>query len=122
MHTALLALVLTISVQDQLDGTEIGDANQYVAFQSGGKYVAERDDTKAGKTTAHGTWAVDGNKLTVKVAGCKGPACKDLGTGYSSDIDIVADRAITVNTSPNQGPLTSGSYYCHYQGCEKRTG
>lgn len=124
MHTALLSLrlILAISVQDQLDGTEIGDAVQYVAFQSGGKYVAERDDKKAGKTAAHGTWSVDGNKLTVKITGCKGPACKELGQGFSSDIDIVAERALTVNTTPNTGPMTSGSYYCRFQGCEKRTG
>lgn len=122
MSSLLLSLVLTISVADQLDGTEIGDAVQYVAFQSHGKYVAEREDKKAGKTHATGTWAVNGNKLEVKISSCKGPACKQIGVGYTSDIEIVAERALLVKTTPNDTPMSSGSYYCRFQGCEKRTG
>ena len=122
MHLLILSAVLSISVADQLDGTEIGDATQYIAFQSHGKYVAEREDKVAGKTHAKGTWAVTGNKLEVKIASCKGPACKTLGQSYTSDIEIVAERALAVHTTPNDVPLSSGSYYCRFQGCEKRTG
>lgn len=122
MHQLLLSVVLAISVSDQLDGTEIGDATTYVAFQSHGKYIAEKEDKAAGKTHAVGTWAVTGDKLEVKITSCKGPACKQIGTSYSSDIDVVAERALTVKTTPDGGPMSSGSYYCRFQGCEKRTG
>ncbi len=93
-----------------------------MAFQSHGKYVAERED-KAGKTVAKGTWLVTGDKLEVKIASCKGPACKtSIGKGYSTDIHLVADRALTAKSSPDDAPFATGSYYCRYQGCEKRTG
>ncbi|MFL5318538.1 MAG: hypothetical protein ACJ790_02705, partial [Myxococcaceae bacterium] len=51
----------------------------------------------------------------------KGPACAALGKGFRAQVDLVAERAMTVKSAPNN-PLSSGSYYCHYQGCEKRTG
>ncbi len=118
----LLSALLATSVADQLDGTEIGDATQYVAFQSHGKYVAERED-KAGKTSAKGTWAVDGDKLEVKVTSCRGPACKStLGKGYTANLHVVAERAMTVKAAPDDAPLGTGSYYCRYQGCERRSG
>ncbi|MDQ3262861.1 MAG: hypothetical protein M3Y59_04265 [Myxococcota bacterium] len=119
-----LALVLSgISVSDQLDGTEIGDEKQYIAFNSGGVYLAERDDGgKGGKTSAKGTWAISGDKLEVKIASCKGPRCGELGKSYSAQVQIVAERALTISSSLQNGPLSSGSYYCRFQGCEKRTG
>lgn len=117
----LLATVLGISVQDHFDGTEIGDANLTIAFESGGKYKAETEGAKE-KTAAKGTWAVQGDTLEVKIASCKGPACDKLGKGYKADVSMVSDRAMTVRSSPPDGPLGSGSYYCHYGGCEKRVG
>jgi hypothetical protein len=125
MTTTLLlaALLGTISVQDQLDGTEIGDATQYIAFQSGGAYTAERTDEKAGTTTAKGSWKVAGDQLSVKIASCNGPACDEMGKGYTAQLAIVAERAMTVKSSTGtRGPLSTGSYYCRFQGCEKRTG
>ena len=121
MTTAImLALVLSTSVEDQLEGAEIGDANQYLVFGSGGKYSVEISDKKAGTTVAKGTWAVSGEAVEVKYASCKGPACKELGPGYKADIGVVSDRAMTVK-SPDR-VFSTGSYYCHYQGCEKRIG
>jgi hypothetical protein len=121
MTTAMmLALVLTTSVEDQLEGAEIGDANQYLTFGSGGKYSVEISDKKAGTTKAKGTWTVAGESVEVKYASCAGPACKELGPGYKADIGVVSDRAMTVK-SPDR-VFSTGSYYCHYQGCEKRIG
>jgi hypothetical protein len=118
--TLLLALMLTTSVEDQLEGAEIGDANKYLVFGSGGKYSAEISDKKAGTTAAKGTWKVSGDSVEVKIASCKGPACKELGQGYKADVGVVSDRAMTVRSSD---PIfQTGSYYCHYQGCEKRIG
>ena len=120
--TILLSLLLAVSVEEHLDGAEIGDAVQFVSFQSGGKYLASRKDAKAGPSNATGSWKVEGEKLTVKVASCKGPACKKLGQPFSAEIGVVAERAMTVKSSPPDSPLPSGSYYCHFQGCEKRVG
>jgi hypothetical protein len=120
MNALLLALVLSASVQDQLEGAEIGDANQYLTFQSGGKYIAERSDKKAGTTNVKGSWEVKGDGVDVKIDSCKGPACKEIGKPYRAEIGIVAERAMTVKST--DGVFSSGSYYCHYQGCEKRVG
>ncbi|HZN93869.1 MAG TPA: hypothetical protein VFB81_14255 [Myxococcales bacterium] len=117
----LLATALGISVQDHLDGAEIGDANLTIAFESGGKYRAETEGAKE-KTVARGTWAVQGEVLEVKVSSCKGPACDKLGKGYKAGVSMVSDRAMTVRTSAPDSPLGSGSYYCHYGACEKRVG
>ncbi len=38
------AVLVNVSVQEQLEGTEIGDAVQYIAFNSGGGYQAKRED------------------------------------------------------------------------------
>lgn len=116
----LLVTALGISVQDHLDGTEIGDANLTVAFATGGKYSAETEGKD--KTVAKGTWAVTGDQVEVKVAGCKGPQCATVGKGFKADVTLVAERAMTVRSSPPDGPLGSGSFYCHYGGCEKRVG
>jgi hypothetical protein len=116
----LLVTALGISVQDHLDGSEIGDANLSVTFESGGKYAAGTEGKD--KTVAKGTWAVTGDSLEVKVASCKGPQCATVGKSYKADVVLVAERAMTVRAVPPDGPLTTGSYYCHYGGCEKRLG
>lgn len=116
----LLATALGISVQDHLEGTEIGDANMSVTFESGGKYVAGTEGKD--KTVAKGTWTVTGDSVEVKVASCKGPQCAAVGKSYKADVVLVAERAMTVRASPPDGPLSTGSYYCHYGGCEKRVG
>jgi len=116
----LLVTALGISVQDHLDGTEIGDANHSITFESGGKYTAETEGKD--KTSAKGTWAVTGDSVEVKVASCKGPQCATVGKGFKADVVLVAERAMTVHSNPPDGPLSSGSYYCHYGACEKRVG
>lgn len=116
----LLLTALGISVQDQLDGAEIGDEKQFIAFETGGKYRAETEGKE--RTVAKGTWTVQGDVLEVKIASCKGPACNALGKGYKADVAVVAERAMTVRTSTAEAPLAPGSYYCAYGGCEKRTG
>lgn len=116
----LLATALAISVQDHLDGTEIGDANMSVSFESGGKYVAGTEGKD--KTVAKGTWTVTGDSVEVKVQSCKGPQCATVGKSFKADVVLVAERAMTVRTTPPDGPLSPGSYYCHYGACEKRLG
>jgi hypothetical protein len=116
----LLATALGISVQDHLDGAEIGDANLTVAFETGGKYRAETEGKD--KTLAKGTWAVTGDSVEVKVANCKGPQCATVGKSFKADVVLVAERAMTVRAAPADAPLSSGSYYCHFGGCEKRLG
>src|SRR5262245_51398266 len=116
----LLAAVLGISLQDHLDATEIGDATIIIGFDSGGKYRFQTEGKD--KTQAKGTWAVQGDTVEVKVASCKGPACATLGKSFKADVSLVAERAMLVRQDPPDGPLSSGSYYCHYNGCEKRIG
>lgn len=121
MNYLLLSLLLNVSVQDKLEGAEIGDTVKALTFATDGTYSAENKE-KTGKTLAKGTWSVNGTALDVTVTSCKGPSCKAFGASYHADVALVADRAMTVKATPGDGPLTSGSYYCHYQGCEKRTG
>src|SRR5689334_23180226 len=116
----LVAAALGISVQDHLDGTEIGDAKFSIAFESGGKYRAETEGKD--KTNAQGTWVVQGDSVEVKVASCKGPACATMGKSFKADVSLVAERAMLVRAAPPDGPLSSGAYYCHNGGCEKRVG
>src|SRR4051812_11260651 len=116
----LVATVLGISLQDHFEGAEIGDASLTIAFESGGKYRAETEGKD--KTAAKGPWPVPGDSVGVKIASCKGPACDSLGKSYKADVSLVAERAMLVRASPPDVPLSSGSYYCHYQGCEKRIG
>src|SRR5262245_42881294 len=113
----LLGISLAISVQDHLDGAEIGDATMTIAFESGGKYRAEE-----GKTVARGTWVVQGDTVEVKVPGCKGPACDRLGKSYKADVSVPSERVMTVRSSVPEAPLAYGSYYCHHGGCERRSG
>jgi hypothetical protein len=124
MLTALLTLSLSQlpTPFDFLDNTEIGDANQYVGLRSKGVYEGHGLDKVKGETTTRGTWAIDNDTVTVKVATCKGPACKEQKKDYTVKVTVEAPRAMTlVSTAP--APLfPSGSYYCHYLGCEQRHG
>src|SRR4051812_43758983 len=97
MTALLLTLVLAVSVQDQIEGAEIGDNVQTMTFATDGKYSAERKD-KAGKTQAKGTWQLEGEALEVKVSSCKGPSCKTLGRGFTSNVAVMNERALTVRT------------------------
>ena len=122
MNSLLVSLVLAAGVQQQLEGAEIADGPLHLVFNPGGKYSAVKHDKAAGNTTADGTWAVTGDVLEVKVAECKGPACKEIGAGYKADVALVAERALTLRATPPEAPLASGSYYCRYQGCSRRYG
>jgi len=119
MH-ALTLLVLAITPQEAIDGAEIGTADQYVMFESHGPYKAERTDKKAGNTTLAGKWDLKDDTLEVKVSSCKGPACKELNKPYTAKISMMAERAMMVQSTSSIFP--SGAYYCHYLGCEPRTG
>ena len=124
MKATLLLVLLSAgnqSLRDRLEGAEIGDREQAMTFATDGRYLAERKDA-AGVTHAKGTWKVAGNRLTVVVKSCAGPHCKTFGTSYEATIDVVGDRAITVDPTPREVPFSRGSYYCHHQGCEKRIG
>lgn len=124
MKATLLFLLLSAgnqSLRDRLEGAEIGDREQAMTFATDGRYLAERKDA-AGVTHARGTWKVAGNRLTVTVKSCSGPHCKVFGTSYQAIVDVVGDRAITVDPTPGDVPFSRGSYYCHHQGCEKRIG
>lgn len=134
--TLLLTSVLSGAALDFIEGSEIGTADQFVAFESHGRYHAEKVDKKAGNTTLKGTWSISEpqgkdpstnleqktGKVTVKVASCKGPNCKALQKDYTADIEQTAERAMVVRASAADAMFASGSYYCHYQGCEKRIG
>lgn len=121
MLAIVVASLLSVSVQDQLSGAEIGDAVQFVSFRTDGKYHAEREE-KGGKTVARGFWKLDGSKLEVKVTSCKGPGCKGFGKSWKAEVALTAERAMTLKTAPAEAPLKSGSYYCRSQGCEQRIG
>jgi hypothetical protein len=122
-----LTLVLLVlaqgnqSVHDWLEGAEIGDREQSMTFGSKGGYRAERHDA-LGQTQARGVWKLLGGSLTVTVASCKGPHCKTFGTSFTAEVAVVGERALTVDPKPADVPFARGSYYCHHQGCEKRTG
>ncbi|MBS1151881.1 MAG: hypothetical protein H6Q89_3579 [Myxococcaceae bacterium] len=118
--TAVLAAAPT--AQDLIDGAEIGNAEGYVAFESHGKYRAERVDKVKGKTLLLGTWSLTEGVVEVKIASCKGPACKELNKPYKAEVTAAAERALLVKTIPPEAMFPSGSYYCHYLGCEKRIG
>lgn len=121
MLSFVIAALLASSIQDQLEGAEIGDATQFVAFRTGGKYHAEHKN-KAGRTVAKGTWKIDGGRISVKVANCTGPACPTFGKAWSAEVEVPAERAMTLKSEPATAPLKTGSYYCRSQGCEKRIG
>lgn len=121
MLVIVVAAVLTVSVQDHLEGAEIGDATQFVAFKTGGRYYAERAEP-SGRTVARGSWRIEGDRVDVKVKSCSGPSCGILGAPWSAQVEVHSEGAMTVRAESPSSPLTSGSYYCKMQGCEKRIG
>jgi hypothetical protein len=121
MLVLLVSSVLAVSVQDQFNGAEIGDATQFVSFRTGGSYYAERRE-RSGRTQVKGTWRVRGERIEVKVSSCRGPSCDELGKPWSADVAILAERAMTVRADVANSALPSGSYYCARGGCEKRIG
>ena len=118
--TAVLAAAP--AAQDLIDGAEIGSADGYVAFESHGKYSAEKVDKAKGNTVLKGSWTLANDVIEVKIATCKGPACKELNKPYKAEIAAAAERALLIKAIPSEAMLPSGSYYCHYLGCEKRIG
>jgi len=129
MISILVASFLAVGVQDFVEGAEVGTAEAYVALESKGKYHAEKVDKAKGNTVLKGSWkfkdaAADAKTAhaDIKVASCTGPACKELKKDYALDFELLAERAMTVKSTPPDSMFPSGSYYCRYQGCEKRTG
>ena len=124
MPLTLVLLVLAQgnqSVHDWLEGAEIGDREQSMTFASKGGYRAERKDA-LGQTQARGAWKLKGGTLAVTVSSCKGPHCKTFGKGFTAEVTVVGERALSVDPTPTDVPFARGSYYCHHQGCEKRIG
>ena len=56
MNAILVSVVMAVSVQDFIEGAEIGTADQYVALESHGKYHAEKGDKSGPKTVLNGSW------------------------------------------------------------------
>ena len=125
MLTALLALSLSQlpSPMDFIDNTEIGDAKQYIGLRSKGVYEGHLVDKVKGDTSVTGTWKMTGgDTVEVKATGCKGPACKDAKKDYTAKVGVAAARAMTLLSTAPAPFFPSGSYYCHYLGCEPRIG
>ena len=125
MLTALLALSLSQlpSPQDFIDNTEIGDANQYIGLRSRGVYEGHLVDKVKGETVVSGSWKlINGDTIEVKATGCKGPACKDAKKDYTAKVNVAAARAMMLDSKAPAPFFPSGSYYCHYLGCEPRIG
>ncbi len=129
MISILVSSFLAVGAQDFIEGAEVGTAEAYVALESKGKYHAEKVDKAKGNTVLKGNWKLKEappdsktGHVDIKVATCAGPACKDLKKDYALDVELQAERAMTVKSTPPDSMFPSGSYYCRYQGCEKRTG
>ena len=125
MLTALLLAVVsaTPNPEDLIDGAEIGNADGFVAFESHGKYHAEKIDKAKGNTVLRGTWLMSNEGvIDAKPTTCKGPACAALNKPYKAEVQAVAERGLLVKSVPADTMFPTGSYYCHYLGCEKRTG
>ncbi len=123
LSTVLIAALAAVpNAQDLIDGAEIGNADGYVAFESHGKYHAEKIDKAKGNTVLKGSWKLTQDLVEVKIATCKGPACTELNKPYKAQVSAAAERALLVKAIPADSMLPSGSYYCHYLGCEKRIG
>ncbi len=124
MLTSLLALTLCQlpTPLDFLDNAEIGDAVQYVALRSKGAWEAHGLDKAKGNTLSTGKWSIEDDVLTVKVTGCKGPACKEQKKDFTAKVAVMAPRAMTVDSTAPAPLFPSGSYYCHHLGCEQRIG
>jgi len=125
---ALAALTLSASptnadLAEFIDSLEIGPADHFVAFDNGGKYRAEQLDANKGKAAElKGHWSIKDDVVTVKLSACAGPQCKDLKKDYTAKVQLAAERALLIESTAPGVLLESGSYYCHYQGCEKRLG
>ncbi|MEW5741312.1 MAG: hypothetical protein AB1938_20485 [Myxococcota bacterium] len=113
----LLALAALPSPADFLEGAEIGDATQSLSLRSKGVFEAT-----ANKTTVTGAWTLKDDVLEVKASGCKGPECKALQKDFRAEVDVVGPRALVLLSTAPAPLLQSGSYYCHYLGCEQRIG
>jgi hypothetical protein len=125
MLTALLTLSLAQlpSPMDFIDNTEIGDAKQYIGLRSRGVYEGHLVDKAKGETVVSGTWKmVNGDTIEVKATGCKGPACKEAKKDYTAKVGVAAARAMILQSNAPPPFFPSGSYYCHYLGCEPRHG
>lgn len=124
MLTALLTLTLTQlpTVNDFLDNAEIGDAQQYMQLRSRGAYEGQLVDKTKGNTVIKGSWKINKDTLEVKAASCAGPACKEMKKDYTVKVTVVAARAMFIDSSAPKPFFQSGSYYCHYLGCEPRIG
>ncbi len=124
MLTALLALSLCQlpSPMDFIDNTEIGDARQYIGLRSRGVYEGHLVDTAKGDTVVSGSWKMKGDTIEVKATGCKGPACKEAKKDYTAKVGVAAARAMILQSNAPPPFFPSGSYYCHYLGCEPRIG
>lgn len=122
--TLLTAVMLSQlpTASDLLDNAEIGDAVQYISLRSRGAYEGELVDKAKGNTKVQGSWKVEGDTLQVKATSCKGPACKDAKKDYTAKATVAAERALLLETTAPAPFLPSGSYYCHYLGCEQRLG
>jgi hypothetical protein len=121
MLSLLVCSVMAVSVQDYLNGAEIGDETQFVVFRTGGSYYAERKE-RSGRTKAKGKWTVRGDRIEVKVASCQGPSCATLAKPWSASVEVRAERVMTLKSEEAHAALPSGSYYCARQGCEQRIG
>ncbi len=125
MLTALLTLSLSQlpTPIDIIDNAEIGDALQYIQLRSKGVYEGHLVDKAKGNTVVSGGWKMSGgDTIEVKLTGCKGPACKDAKKDYTAKVTVAAARAITLDSTAPKPFFPSGSYYCHYLGCEPRVG
>ena len=124
MLTALLTLSLSQipTPIELIDNAEIGDATQYIQLRSKGVYEGHLLDKTKGNTVVSGGWKMNGDTVEVKLTGCKGPACKDAKKDYTAKVTIAAARAMLLSSTAPAPFFQSGSYYCHYLGCEPRTG
>jgi hypothetical protein len=123
MITLVTTLVLAglPTPQDFLEGAELGDASQYVALRSNNQFEANVG-SGATATVVNGSWSMKGDTLEVKTTACKGPACKDVKKDFTAQVEVVAPRALTLQSTAPAPLVQSGSYYCHSMGCEQRIG
>lgn len=124
MLTALLTITLSQlpTPMDFIDNTEIGDAKQYIGLRSRGVYEGHLVDKVKGETVVKGSWKMNGDTIEVKATGCTGPACKEAKKDYTAKVGVAAARAMTLLSTAPAPFFPSGSYYCHYLGCEPRVG
>lgn len=124
MLTALLTLTLTQlpTPLDFLDNSESGDALQSVQLRSHGVFEGTSIDKAKGNTVTTGKWTIKDDTLEVKVSACRGPLCKEQKKDWTAKVNVVAARAMTLQSTAPKPLFQSGAYYCHYLGCEPRIG